>query len=270
MATLRVFCDESGNLPTADSELPFLACAIATLGIMPDMNRVRKNPQDLATSLKARNSGVGMAYVVPSNGFSNALATKLNKLDTMIRMARLLDAAPGVYPTRNPRNHIWVQCMSQAIGQAIVQALPQGTIDSMEIVLDQKTLPSRMTAEIDDLARSLPDEVSASLSRAREDLPRSAAFVAGLFRLRRDAVTLRWSDEPGVDDNSNGLRVAHCLANYGRRTVRGRLAVPINELLTQAGIGCSFIDVTAKVIGDLPEDFVEDWKARTGLPEPGA
>ena len=84
-----------------------------------------------------------MAHVKPRAGYGKAINEKLQKINTMSRVARLMTGANKQYLTSDGislRNFVWVGCMIQSIAQAVPLALLQAEINAFETILDQKTM----------------------------------------------------------------------------------------------------------------------------------
>jgi hypothetical protein len=271
MTTLSIFGDESGTLPLHEEDGAFVCATVATQGRPRRLEERSKNYRWLIEKLQQYSAHPFVAYIRPLPGYGLAVKSKLEKMDTMARSKKLLTGKHTYLPLGGIRfrNFVWMHCMLQAITQSFLSGLFRGSIDALEIVLDQKTLAPENRQLLIDLLRRSPALAQETLIRR---LMLDADAVEGyLSNIKVDPsrISVSWSDDPGASGAQAGLQLAHYLAWHYRRDLEGLNKTHLEDELVNAGFRRFARDITEFVITPINRRSIENWKLATGLPEPG-
>jgi hypothetical protein len=108
MATLWIFGDEAGVMPTADTDEVFVAASVGFLGAPPSQRSFHE--ADLIAGFAVAQALPAVAFVRPFPGYRETLEAKFARMTTLARSTRLLTGTNAKYLTPdgfNPRNVVW-------------------------------------------------------------------------------------------------------------------------------------------------------------------
>ena len=251
-------------MPVDDADGVFCAAVLTTQISSIRLEERSGHAEDIALNLKGLKCLPQVVFVKPRDGYGELLHSKMSKMNTMARASRLVTGSHEYLPgsAHNYQNLIWIRCMAICVVRAVVRCAELSPINSVRVILDEKTLPQLSRRMFEDRVRCLRDDIlGPNVSAASEDRPGNV--VPRNIRFARDQVSITWSS-PDTDD---GLYLAHRLS---------RLAKTAIEKSTQPdfarGLGMEqedlFYDATPDVIRAISKGSIERWKRRTGLPEP--
>ena len=263
MAILYIFGDESGTMPLNDDDNPFVAAAVAVLDRKSWPVNVKKNIFEV---LKGLNALPSAAIVKPFPGYSKLVKTKYDKLQVMAQATRLVTGAssPGDFSVRNT---IWSHAMIQAVGQTVLRTIFTGSIEGIQILLDEKTMrsPERslFTGTVINHMEVGIKEILARIKPLNQDV-----IVEWENRVLFSAenISINWSDESEEFRSEFGLNLAHRLSQRLYGSVTGR-ATDVGPILRAAGFDDPMIDITG-IISRLDQRIIDNFRRNTGLPEP--
>ena len=180
MSELTIFGDESGTMPAEDGDPPFCAATLATVNEPPKLSQRSGHRRDVLQACVEWNSVPQVVGICPRPGYGERLRSKTSKMSTMARASRLMTGSHAYLPDQgyNPRNLVWVRCMSLCLVRAVLRATDTQTIENVRVVLDRKTFTGPERALFTDRIRSQSQDI----------------FSDGSHRYD---VTLVWSDESG-------------------------------------------------------------------------
>lgn len=271
MAILKIFGDEAGTMPQEDDGDIFTTATISILGDYPIINNPNGCRELLIEKIKDLNAIPHIAYVKPKSGYGNAIKNKIDKMNTMARMTRLMTGANKQYLTQQRvplRNLIWSYCMKQAIVMAIVSAIVREIIDKVEIVLDQKSMASPTERLFAKQVLLSSDQLSRVVREVEQLYPQQAALYKSRLRFTSEKTSLCWSDEPCSHGSEGGLRLAHYLASHFRKDLSISEEPEIKKLLSKEGFNLIDLNCTDKLTAPFDSRVIEEWEKNTGLREP--
>ncbi len=270
---LRVYGDESGTMPTDDTDAPFVFAAFGTFGDPPHLTNAERRAIWLARELASIRAFPFIGYVVPAVGYAKTYLAKIAKMDTMSRATRLTTGANKRFlpdAGLEPRNYLWGLCAQAVIVNVVLTAMVRHAVDRVEIVLDEKTLPEPTRFLMREIAACLPGLVFETAHELRDiDPSRTALLKARVTFTRRD-VSLRWSDEPGTTGARVGLLLADCMASVTQRSLRRKGRPVLFSELEKAGFRGFTLDLQDTLLAPISGRAAEKWKEHTGLVEPPA
>lgn len=244
------FGDESGTMPSGDTDLPFCAAVLAAVGEAPVLSSRSGKRSDVVEACLALRLTPQVVYVSPRPGFGHQLSSKMSKINTMARASRLITGDHAYLPERgySARNLLWSRCMAVCLVRAVLRTGAINSVARVRIVLDRKTFNERERALFIDRVVSQSQDIFGQSSRRYE-------------------VVALWSDDPDAEPFGDGLFLAHHVSGLARKALQSGTEEALAE---QLGVPSSdlFYDATADVLAPLPPWSVEKWKCRTGLPEP--
>ena len=250
MSRVTIFGDESGTMPADDSDAPFCIAALATLGQLPTLKVRSGHRRDILRACVAVGGVWQIVFVRASPGYGQELRAKTSKMSTMARASRLVTGAHEYLPDRGygARNMIWIRSMAVGMARVAVKAVSPEAIREVIVALDRKTIASRERALFTDRLRSQSRDILGKSSNTYE-------------------VKVYWSDAADASLFQDGLFLAHHLSRLAREALE---AGSEEALAPELGVPPSdmFYDATSDVVAPLPRWSIENWKRRTGLPEP--
>ncbi len=270
MTVLRIFGDEAGTMPKDDHGDVFTAATVSTLMQVPTISEQIGHMPQLIEQLDALEAILSIAFLEPNPGYGEAVNKKLEKMCTMARYTRLMTGANADYLTSDGfglRNWVWVYCMAQSIERTIVRALFRAEIHSIEIILDQKTMPAPTRTLFKKQLSMVPNRVREVLREARNMDYTRATMYESRVKFSSEAISVCWSDEPCASGSEGGLTLAHYLATHYRRGLLRR-GSGIMPLLNEAGFNNVAIDLTDLIISPIDKQIIQSWENNTGLREP--
>lgn len=210
MAILRIYGDEAGTMPLDDNEDVFVTAMVSILGDHPLINKPNGHLQWLMDQFKALHAVPFVAFIKPIPGYGKCVKQKLDKMNTMARMTRLMTGTNSQYLTQEGlplRNYIWVHCMSLSIGLATFKGgIIREYIDKVDILLDQKTMPVPSRNLLKSLIGKAPSTLGEVLNQAKRRFdPQQVKEFESRLKFSQDTISLTWSDEI---DNSISKRRA--------------------------------------------------------------
>lgn len=270
MTILRIYGDEAGTMPLEDDGDIFVTATVSVLGEPPLINLPNGHHTWLIDQFKALNVTPCIAFIKPISGYGKEIKIKLDKMNIMARMTRLITGSNAQYLTQEGiplRNYIWVFCMGQAIGQGIVGAIvKEYNVDRIEIVLDQKTMPVPVRSLFKNQIQQISPLLGEILEQAKQINPQLAEKFKSRLRFSQDTISLCWSDEVNSSSSKGGLVLAHYLASHYRKGLI-KPNNPIKLRLSQSGFQNIDVDFTNKITS-IDRRAIENWEAITGLREP--
>jgi hypothetical protein len=271
MTTLYIFGDESGTMPKNDNDNPFVAATVAFVQAPPIAIRGSDDDKKLVGIFK-RTSAIPFAAIVqPFYGYGNKLMSKYDKMRVMARVTRLLLGTNANYLDPegiNLRNIVWSHTMLQAIVHVVTETIFSTTIDSIQILLDEKTMTKATRSLFTEvLLRIGPGSKEYMESLKYLDPERVSEFM-GRIQFSRKSTTIHWSGESKDYESEFGLKLAHRFARKIYRQLKDGDQTGIMSKLLDAGFNDSVIDITKIVTRPPNRRMIENWKRNTGLPEP--
>ena len=264
MSSLSIFCDESGTMPVDDADGVFCVAVLTAQTSAIRLEERSGHIENIAVKLKELNLLPQVVFVKPRDGYGDLLRSKMSKMNTAARASKLVTGSHEYLTesTYNSRNLIWIRCMAICVVRAVVRRAELGPISSVQVILDEKTLPQPSRRMFEDRVCCLRDDILGTNADAVSE-GRSDSAVLRNIRFARDQVSITWSS-PDTDD---GLYLAHRLSRSAKTAIAKStqpgfartLGMEENEL---------FYDSTPDVIRPVSKRTVERWKLRTGLPEP--
>lgn len=274
--TLWVFGDESGTMPLRDEDGVFMATTFAILE--PNARKVPTNRLQMKgtiESLKMLHARPSASIVRPTPGYGAALKRKIDTLNTLGGLTRLMSGANREFMPEGghqPRNLVWAEAMQQAVGMAILfcsmkHHLIPGTVT---VFLDRKTLKTEMRALIRHQAKSYPETASMALNQTADQLAGNVSLAlrefAKALRSAPPPVSICWSDEPGFSDPISGLQLAHALSKYLFADERSAGSnPPFRTHLEAAGFREVVGDITHVLLTPVSDEAVGRWQRDHGL-----
>ena len=276
MTTLYIFGDESGTMPTKDSDKPFVTATVAFFEKTPHAIPGSDEDEKLVKILRESNAIPFLAIVKPFPGYGNSLKSKYDKMLVMARAKRLLNGSEvpdldkdGI----NLRNEVWDHAMVQSILHAIRCAMYGGSIDSVRILLDERTMTKLRRELFTQMIYQLGSNIREYLERLkkarfRRDDQEIISKHVGRIKFSALSTTLHWSDDSARFRSQFALKLADRLARKMYRQLLNTSLIGIEHSLRNAGFEDFLHDITHLVTSPLSQKAIGAWKRDTGLPEP--
>lgn len=274
MATLFIFGDESGTMPLSDSDKPFITATVSFLDNPPVLIEGSDNNEKLVEIVKGLNAIPSAMLVKPYPGYGKAIKTKYSKMQIMARATRLVTGANASYLDQktltngfDPRNMIWCHAMLTAIGYAVLNTAFSSTINTVRIILDQKTMrPSMRTFFKEMVVQQMGTGTDEYLSTLHHMNSSVIDLWKSRVRFSAESTFLSWSDECDEFNNEFGLRLADRLS---RKIYQSQSTSDpgIETLLKDAGYTDWVVDLS-RIITQFDQRVIDNFKKKTGLPEP--
>jgi hypothetical protein len=158
--------------------------------------------------------------------------------------------------------------MLQAIVHVVNETIFSSTINSIQILLDEKTMTKA--------TRSLFTEVLLRIGPGSKEYmeglkyldPEKVSEYIGRIKFSRESTTIHWSDESKDYQSEFGLKLADRFARKMYRQLKDGDQTGIMSKLLNAGFNDCVIDITEIVTRPVNRRMIENWKRNTGLPEP--
>ncbi len=271
MAVLYLYADESGTMPQRDTDAPFITATVSFLGDKPDSTHVIRQKSEILSRLVLLNAIPFVAFVKPIPGYGKSINSKLDKINTMARVTRLFNRANTQYLDKQGiglRNYIWIHAMKQAIGNTVRVAMRKDSIDSLQILMDQKALPAPTRTLFTEQVLAISEQARDVLVRLKPLSPNTISLYESHICFTNNSTSLRWSDEIDVLDKDSRLKLSDKLARKAYREIRDGNLDEFTENLTKAGFPDSVLNLTKIIMGPLNSKSVVAWERITGLKEP--
>lgn len=270
MTILRIYGDEAGTMPLDDDGDVFVAATVSILGDHPKINKPNGHLGWLIDQFKTLNAVPFVAFIKPVPGYGNRIKIKLDKMNIMARMTRLMTGANAQYLIQEGlplRNYIWIHCMGLAIALATFKGgIIRQYIDKVDILLDQKTMQVPYRNLLKSLIQKTPRSLGEILEQAKRIDPRQAETFQSRLKFSEDTVSLAWSDEIDNANSEGGLDLAHYLAShYHKGLKKSNNAAKL--MLSQSGFRDADKELTDTITSIDPR-AVKEWEINTGLREP--
>ncbi len=192
-------------------------------------------------------------------------------MQVMARATRLLLGTNANYLDPegiNLRNIVWSHTMLQAIVHVVNESIFSSTINSIQILLDEKTMTKA--------TRSLFTEVLLRIGPGSKEYmgglkyldPETVSEYIGRIRFSCESTIIHWSDESKDYQSEFGLKLADRFARKMYRQLKDGDQTGIMSKLLNAGFNDCVIDITEILTRPLNRRMIENWKRNTGLPEP--
>ncbi len=271
MAILRIYGDEAGTMPQSDNGDIFVTGTVSILGDSPIINEPNGHIPWLIDRLKAFKAFPYISYIKPTNGYGNKIKMKIKKMNTMARMTRLMTGANSHYLTQEGvrlRNYVWLYCMKQLIGQALVGAILRDVVEKIEIVLDQKTLATPTRNLFKNQIQITADQLAGVLEQAKQIFPhQKISLLQSRLKVVPNSISLLGSDEDTTSSSKGGLDLAHYLASHFRQGLINSDIPTIKTLLIQAGFNNIDMNLTEQMT-TIDQRAIDNWENNTGLKAP--
>lgn len=271
MAVLYLYADESGTMPQRDTDAPFVTATVSFFGDQPDLMHVTRHRSEIISRLFSLNAIPFVAFVKPFPGYEDSINLKLSKINIMARVTRLLTRANTQYLDEHGiglRNYIWIYAMQQAIGNTVGVAMRKDSIDALQILMDQKTLPVPTRTLFTEQVLAKSEQVRDVLARLKTLSPNRISLYENNIRFTRNSTSLHWSDEMEVLDKDSRLKLSDKLARIAYRNIRDGHLDELTESLAKAGFPDSVMNLTEIIMSPLKSRLVAAWERTTGLKEP--
>ena len=274
MATLYIFGDESGTMPVNDADKPFVAATIAVLGkppvLVPGSNDVKR-----MVDIFANFNLIPFAAVVkPYPGYGRILKAKYEKIKIMAQATRIVSGGQATYldeKTRKDgfdlRNTVWSHAMSQSIANAVLNTLFTGSIDSIQIILDQKTMtPSMRQFFKEMIINRIGDGMKQFLKSIYFLSPTIVSEWEKRAHFSSKTTVISWSDESEELEEEFGLRLVD---RFARKIYQAQIKPnsDIEEIFMKAGFEELIHDIS-RLLTRLDKGLIDHFRQVTGLPEP--
>jgi len=270
MAILRIYGDEAGTMPIDDNGGIFVTATVSILGDAPIITNKNGHKKVLVKKIRDLNAIPQVIFIDPKAGYGDALRKKFNKMNIMARTTRLMTGTNKQYLTKygiQLRNHIWVFCMSQVIGKAVVSAANREKIDKVEIVLDQKTMALPTKRMFKDLMAKLSNQLLRAIKGVKQQYVDEVKLYKMRINFSRETISLCMRDETSACGSGCGLQLAHYLASHFCDDIKNR-KFTMKNLFSEEGFSSIDTDVTNKLLAPINRKNIENWEKNTGLREP--
>lgn len=274
MATLYIFGDESGTMPADDADPPFVAATVAMLGNPPNLVHGSDDDEKMAEIFASLSIIPFAAIIMPYPGYGKALRAKYDKINVMARATRLITGVTPQYLDEKTlrdgfdlRNTVWVYAMLQAIANAVLNTLFTNSVDAVQVILDRKTMTSSMRQFFKEMiVNRIAKGTKQFLGSFLPVNPSVVSEWEDRLRFSSKSTAFSWSDESEEPEKQFGLRLADRFAHkiYQARVAR---QPGIEAILETAGFKGFVRDISA-LVTRLDERLVDNFRKKTGLPEP--
>jgi hypothetical protein len=244
LATLHVFGDESGTMPTDDRQEPFVIATVAFLERVPSLIAGTNLDQKLVEVLTQYHGIPFAAIVKPFPGYGYRLMSRFEDLKANASEIRL---AKGMSDQTfdsdmSIRNHVWSHAMQQAIVHTVNIAMLVASIDALRILLHEKT----MTLEMRGLFASRVLNVGERVKMFLHDrsCPEGMRWYESNIQFTKESVSLSWSDENPPLKKEFGLKLADRLSRKIYRDFSKPGEACFRSLLVSAGFEDFMIDIS--------------------------
>jgi len=274
LATIHIFGDESGTMPIRDNDNPFVAATVAVLDRTLTLVPGSDNDNKLVEIFKELNVIPFAAVVKPYPGYSKAVRAKHDKMQVMARATRLVTGAKAQYLDQKTltdgfgiRNTVWCHAMLQAIAHTVLHTVFTSTINAVRIILDEKTMRPAMRLLFKEM---ILQRIGAGMSQFLTTLLPLKPSVVGLWKRRvqfsAETTSFNWSDDSEEFREEFGLRLAD---RFSRKIYQARAMnqAGIEDAFRDAGFDDFVVDIS-EVVTCLDQRVIENFKRKTGLPEP--
>ena len=202
--------------------------------------------------------------------FVAATLTFLDKMQVMARATRLVTGANSQYldPTGvNLRNLVWSHAMLQAVVHAVRSTMFITAIESLRIVLDEKTMTHPTRRLFTQTLRRMGASVTELLRSYAHLDPAKMSLYKSRIQFRADTTAIHWRDDGEEFRSEFGLKLAHRFAKKTYQQLENRGKAGIEQKLKEAGFEDFVLDITG-IVTRLDQRLVDNFKRNTGLPEP--
>lgn len=270
MNTLWVYIDESGDIPLEDEDGPFVVASVSIFGNPPAIADKVGRVDWLVEKIQELQAIPFIVEIVPEAGFGQAIKSKMSKLDTMARATKLVTGNHKYISQYGfvPRNIIWCQCVVQSVANAMVKCINRGSVDKINIVVDEMALADGMRILLKDtIKKRLPMSLSNVLREAAElYVDKVRTFIAN-SRFEKN-IQLEFGRAESKEQTTDGLHLAHYLASLYRKQRAKNHALSIKLQLEKYGHQNFIKNQTNILIEPIASESINTWKRNTGLPEP--
>jgi hypothetical protein len=244
LATLYIFGDESGTMPTDDHQEPFVVATVAFLERVPSLVAGTNLDQKLVEVLIESHGIPFVAIVKPFAGYGLRLTSRFDDLKANAQKISL--AAGMSTPTLNCnmslRNHVWSHAIQQAIVHTVSIAMLTSDIEALRILLHAKTMTDKMRSFFVRNVLEVGPKLRAFLHI--RSYPEDMRRYENNMRLTRESVSLSWSDESSEYENEFGLRLADRLSRKIYQDFSKPIETCFGSLLAKAGFEDFMIDIS--------------------------
>ena len=274
MPTLYIFGDESGTMPVNDSDKPFVAATVAIFDNSPALVKGSGGDEKMVEIFRSLNAIPSATVVKPYPGYGKAVKAKHAKMQVMARATRLMTGANAQYLDQKTltdgfdlRNMVWCHAMLIAIGYTVLNTVFTSSINTVRIILDEKTMRPSMRVFFKEM---VVQQMGVGTSQYLTTLLHMNPSEIGLWKSRvqfsAESTFINWSDDSDEIKKEFGLRLAD---RFSRKIYQSRTTNQpgIDTLLKDAGFDDFVVDIS-KVVTRLDQRAIENFKRRTGLPEP--
>ncbi len=265
-----VYADEQGAFPT-EGDVPFVAAAIAARKEVPKTMVKSLTLDSVLATLQELDAVVAILYVKPSGDFGARLQRKHDKMEFMGWCTKMIrgrhdyffenaDSSALLHQWRRSvgwRDVMWGFCIRQAVAEAAVGTTTKGMIARVEAVVDSKNMARSTRRFFDDQV----DLIRSAIGKAIEEVlgPDQPLWD------KNASVRLRLIDEPGTKSARSGLALADVLARTAWNSLRTASKI---SFLDGRDRRDALHDMTNVLLEPISRDAIEEWKRKTGLPEP--
>jgi hypothetical protein len=261
MAALYIYADESGTMPTSDTDPPFVAAAVASFREPFRWDGKRGKRREILETISNSQLLPFIAILDPHPGFTDTLHEKLELLnDDAQKTLETTGANARLFPRRGlkPGNFIWGHTVLQAVSQAALSGAVRGVIDRIEILMDQKTLRKEERALFRHTLVTLKGTMRNSLMHALFGFFGPLEQLLQRLKFEDIDVSVRWSDDPIQRANEGALNFVDRVSRFAHTDIRKRRTPSfVDELETLQG---RKISVELSKVVTSPEAF----KGRAG------
>ena len=258
-------------MPINDTDKPFVAATVAFLGKTPSAIHGSDEDEKLVEILKESHGIPFAAIVRPFPGYGNSLKSKYDKMLVMARAKCLLNGSNVQYLDNdgiNLRNQVWDHAMQQAILHVVRCTMLSSSIDSVRILLDEKTMTKHRRNLFTEMIYRMGSNVRKYLEWLKQVDPEKISQYESHIKFSANSTSVHWSDDSDVFRSEFGLKLADRLARKMYRQLENEGQTGIESILRNAGFEDFLLDITDLVTRPLNQRIIDAWKRDTGLPEP--
>ena len=261
-------------MPVDDADKPFVAATVAVLDNPPVLVPGSDDDEKMVEIFASLNIIPFAAIVKPYAGYGKILKAKYEKINVMARATRLTTGASASYLDEKTlregfdlRNTVWGHAMVQAIANAVLNALFTNSVDAVQVILDRKTLtPSMRQFFKETIVNRIGEGTKQFLRSFLSVNPTVVSEWEDRVRFSSKTTVFSWSDESEEFEKQFGLRLAD---RFARKVYQAQITRQpgIEATLEAAGFE-GFVRDISELVTRLDERLINNFKKKTGLPEP--
>jgi len=261
-------------MPLTDNDNPFVAATVAVLDKTPSLVPGSDDDNKLVEIFKELNVIPFATVVKPYPGYGKAVNAKHDKMQVMARATRLVTGANAQYLDQKMltdgfdlRNLVWCHAILQATVHTVLRIVFTGTIGAVHIILHKKTMrPSMRLLFKEMVIQRMGVGTNQFLTTLLPLNPSVISLWKNRVQFSPETTFLNWSDDSEEFRTQFGLRLAD---RFSRKIYQAEAKnrAGIKTVLRSAGFADFAVDIS-KLVTRLDQRIIENFKRKTGLPEP--